>query len=186
MDFKEHTNLKIVEVQEKYKNLKSTFIQHIENLRSSSYQLKVAGKEIESFVNQVIQSLSKIPDENNQMKLELLANAVNQIKDYIDDRPSVIQFELEKYTAMISLLDDFNNSGELIKNSFDIEEKKLDRIQEEIEDGKSDKDLTKRKKAGRKGRVEKIRDVRNAQSRSKKSTTKKTTRKKRNKKSVSK
>lgn len=180
MDFEEHINLKIVEVQEKYQNLKNEFNQHIKNLNSSRYQLNIIGKELEAFISQVIQNLNNIPQENHQAKLELLANSINQIKDFIDDKPSVIGFEIDKYVAMISLLEDFNGSGELLKNSFEEEKKKLDRINSELASGKNTKDLTKRKKVGR--RVEKIRDVRKAQSRSKK----KATNKKRSKKSGSK
>ena len=183
MDF-DHVNAKISEVQEKYKNLKESLVGEINNLSSVEHQFKLLVNDFDSFINQVVSHVNSLPDDDASGKITLLANSISQIRDYAADRPSVINFQIEKYRAMISLLEDFSHSGESLKKGFKDEEKNLNRVAKELEKGKTQQDLTKRKKPGR--RVEKIRDVRNAESKKSISSKKKSNKKKITKKSKSK
>jgi len=176
----EHVNAKISEVQEKYSNLKKSIIEEINKLKSPEEQFGIVDSDLNSFINQVNSQINKLPDDQAHIKLDVLASCINEIKDFISDRPSVIKFQLEKYQAMVSLLEDFESTGENLKKGFANREKRLDKIESDL---KSGKDPSKRRRPGT--RVEKIKDVRIANARKKTGNKKKPT-KKRTKKSASK
>ena len=155
----QYVNSKIEDLQEKHRENSTAIERSISDFRSSFIQITLLSQEVSSFVSEVInQAQEKASSGKSQEVIDMLYAGLQEVNKYISDKPSVIEFEVQKLQALLSVFAQLDIDHEELKKMVSRREDQLENIKASILKGE---DPTKQSSTSR--RVEKTKDVRQVQ-----------------------
>jgi len=143
----------------KYSEEKKEIMSQVENLNSSRYQMRILASEVANFKKEVETALSGL--ESGEEAVGVVLESFNQLVKFITDKPTIIDFNLEKAQQAIFKIDDFMKSLSDIESELVKRQQTLVEIKSNLEED-PDAYLSRKRKPGT--RPEKFRDVRKMKS----------------------